>query len=83
VGERIQRLLPCVCPALPPGGDRLAEERAGSPRFRQPGGPGDFHIQNYTFYFANIRENASARVGAFLAQRSLRKGRASGGTPDI
>ena len=50
--------------------------------FWQPDGPGDFHIQNYTFYFANIRENASARVGAFLAQRPLRKGRASEGTPD-
>lgn len=37
--------------------------------FWQPGGPGDFHIQNYTFFFANIRENASARVRAFLAQR--------------
>ena len=35
--------------------------------FWQPGGPGDFHIQNYTFYFANIRENASARVRTFLA----------------
>ena len=36
--------------------------------FWQPGGPGDFHIQNYTFYFGNIRENASARVRAFQAR---------------
>lgn len=52
-------------------------------RYWQPGGPGDFHIQNYTFYFANIRENASARIAAFLAQRSLMQGRANEGTPGI
>jgi hypothetical protein len=31
----------------------------------QPGGPGDYHIQNYTFFFANIRRNAGDRVRAF------------------
>jgi hypothetical protein len=32
--------------------------------FWSPEGPGDYHIQNYVFYFANIRENAIARVRA-------------------
>jgi hypothetical protein len=31
----------------------------------QPGGPGDYHIQNYTFFFANIRDNALERVKSF------------------
>jgi len=37
--------------------------------FWQPDGPGDYHIQNYTFFFANIRDNAIERVRAFEAQR--------------
>jgi hypothetical protein len=37
--------------------------------FWQPGGPGDYHIQNYTFFFASIRQNAIDRVGAFAASR--------------
>jgi hypothetical protein len=34
--------------------------------FWQPGGPGDYHIQNYTFFFANIRDNAVERVRAYI-----------------
>jgi hypothetical protein len=36
-------------------------------RFWQPLGAGDYHIQNYTFFFANIRANAIERVRAFLS----------------
>jgi hypothetical protein len=36
--------------------------------FWQPDGPGDYHIQNYMFFFANIRDNAIERVEAFTAK---------------
>jgi hypothetical protein len=33
----------------------------------QPGGPGDYHSQNLTFFYANVRENALQRVQSFVA----------------
>ena len=34
----------------------------------QPGGPGDYHPHNFSFFYANVRENAQQRVRAFLEQ---------------
>jgi hypothetical protein len=36
----------------------------------QSEGPGDYHIYSYAFYFADLRENAIARVARFAGRRS-------------
>lgn len=39
----------------------------------QPGGPGDYHSQNFAFYFANLRQNSIDRVRAFLSGTKRRQ----------